>query len=303
MAPTAHATVQDRWVDTTRWLISIPPGSSGARVLVTFPLSHFCEKARWALDHAGLSYCEFGYAPAVHKLAVQAHGSSTAPLLLGEQTLRQSTDVLRFADRACPRGRGLYPAQRGARHEIEQVIAQLDRTLGPQTRVWFYSWALEDPRRLYDWASRGLCPQQRLLLRMLSARIAILIANSVNITERSREEARERIDEQLCMVSARLADGRRYLGGDSFGAADLTFAALAGVLVCAPGYGGTRLALPPMPVELAPQILAWRTTPAGQLALRLYREHRARPCDAQAAEHATPREAGPSPPAHLLQAP
>jgi len=32
-----------------------------------------------------------------------------------------------------------------------------------------------------------------------------------------------------------------------------------------------------MPDELAPEILAWRATAAGQLALRLYREHRTRP--------------------------
>jgi glutathione S-transferase len=72
-----------------------------------------------------------------------------------------------------------------------------------------------------------------------------------------------------------LADGRRYLAGHSFGAADLTFAALCGPVLHPPGYGGTRLTLPPMPDELAPQICAWRATPAGQHALRVYREHRA----------------------------
>jgi glutathione S-transferase len=264
-------------VKTTRWVISVPPRYEGVRVLVTFPLSHFCEKARWALDHASLSYTEAGYAPAVHKIAVESHGSKTVPLLVGEQTLRQSTDILRFADRAGPRERRIYPAERAARHEIEQVVARLDVTLGIQARLWWYSWLLPDPRRLYEWTSRGLSPQQRLLLRILSPRIAILIAKNLDITERTREEARERIDEELGMVSATLADGRRYLGGDRFGAADLTFAALAGLLVCAPRYGGARLTLPPLPAEIEPQILAWRATPAGQLALRLYREHRAPP--------------------------
>jgi glutathione S-transferase len=276
MTQTAHGT-QDKWVNTTRWVISVPPRYDGVRVLVTFPLSHFCEKARWALDHASLSYSEHGYAPAVHKIAVKSHGSRTVPLLVGEQTLRESTDILRFADRAGPRERSIYPAGRAAQQEIEQVIARLDLTLGRQARLWWYSWLVVDPRRLYEWASCGLSSQQRMLLRILSPRIAILIATSLHITKRTRDEARERIDEELCMVSATLADGRRYLGGDTFGAADLTFAALAGLLVCAPGYGGTRLTLPPLPAELAPQILAWRATPAGQLALRLYREHRAPP--------------------------
>ena len=51
-----------------------------------------------------------------------------------------------------------------------------------------------------------------------------------------------------------------------------------------PGYGGARLSLPPMPDELVPQINAWRTTPAGQLAMRVYRDHRA--------AAAAPREVG-----------
>jgi glutathione S-transferase len=276
MTQTAHGT-QDRWVNTSRWVISVPPRYQGVRVLVTFPLSHFCEKARWALDHASLSYSELGYAPALHKIAVQSHGASTVPLLVGEQTLHQSTDILRFANRTGSRERSIYPAERAARQEIEELVARLDVTLGPQARLWWYSWLVTDPRRLYEWASRGLSSQQRLLLRILSPRIAMLIATRFCITKRTRDEARERIDEELCMVSAALADGRRYLGGDRFGAADLTFAALAGLLVCAPGYGGARLTLPPLPAELAPQILAWRATPAGQLALRLYREHRVPP--------------------------
>jgi glutathione S-transferase len=285
MPTSAPDTIQDRWVATTRWLIapSVPAGHRGVGTLITFPLSHFCEKARWALDDAGLGYRELGYAPGVHKHAVRRHGSRTVPLLVGEQTLRESTDILSFADRARSRGRALHPADGDARREIERVVERLDLTLGPDVRLWFYAWALADPRRLYEWGSCGLCPRQRLLLRVLSARIAILIAHSQKLTERSAEEARERIDEELAGVSAMLADGRRYLGGDSFGAADLSFAALAGIAVCAPGYGGTRLRLPPMPDELAPQIHAWRATPAGQLALRLYREHRLQPCEAPAA--------------------
>ena len=70
------------------------------------------------------------------------------------------------------------------------------------------------------------------------------------------------------MVSAKLADGRRYLAGDRFGAADLTFAALAGPALLPPGYGGRRFIAPPLPKQLEPQIRAWRATPAGRHALR-----------------------------------
>jgi glutathione S-transferase len=242
--------------------------------LITFPLSNFCEKARWALDHAGVTFREHGYPPAIHKLAVLPHRGSSVPLLVATPTQRQSTDILALADRACRAGDELYPTAPDARHETDELIARWDADLGPQARVWFYGWALAEPRRLRAWASCGLPRRQRALLNPLAGRIAAVIASRLGVDEHSAAQARDRIDEELGHVSAKLADGRRYLAGDRFGAADLTFAALTGPILLPPGYGGGRFMTPPMPKQLEPQIAAWRATTAGQHALRMYRDHR-----------------------------
>jgi glutathione S-transferase len=72
-----------------------------------------------------------------------------------------------------------------------------------------------------------------------------------------------------------LADGRRYLVGDRFSAADLTFAALAGPMVVPAEY---TVALPQpghaMPHELLRIVERAREHPAGRHALRMFREHR-----------------------------
>jgi glutathione S-transferase len=244
--------------------------------LITFPFSHFCEKARWALDHAGVAYRERGYPPAVHKLALLPHRGSSVPLLLGNPTLRQSTDILGLADRACGEDHPLYPTDRDGRREADELIARLDDILGREARRWFYAWALAKPRRLRAWGACGLPRRQRALLNVLASRIAALIAGRLDVNPRTGARARELIDEELEHISARLSDGRRYLGGDRFGAADLTFAALTGPILLPPGYGGGRFLVPPLPGQLAPQILAWRSTPAGRHALRMYRDHRLR---------------------------
>ena len=252
----------------------MPSQGDAPVTLITFPLSHFCEKARWALDHAGVAYRERGYPPAIHKLAVLPRGGATVPLLVGERTLRESTDIVRFADGARSRGRPLYPAADGARRETDELVARLDGVLGPEARRWFYAWALAEPRRLRTWGSCGLPRRQRALLSALAVPIAALIAGRLDVDERTGALARDRIDEELDAVSATLADGRRYLAGDGFGAADLTFAALTGPVLLPPGYGGGRFIPPPVPKQLEPQIRAWRATRAGQHALRMYREHR-----------------------------
>lgn len=72
------------------------------------------------------------------------------------------------------------------------------------------------------------------------------------------------------VIGERLGDGRPYLFGDRFTAADLTFAALA-----APAVYTVPL---PEPPDLAPHTAAlverFRGHPAGQFALRMFREER-----------------------------
>jgi glutathione S-transferase len=77
-------------------------------------------------------------------------------------------------------------------------------------------------------------------------------------------------------VAERLADGRRYLCGERFTAADLTFAALAAPAIVPPEYS---VALPQpesLPPHLASKLRAFREHPAGAFGLRLFREERRR---------------------------
>ena len=87
------------------------------------------------------------------------------------------------------------------------------------------------------------------------------------------------IDRVFEDIAARLAGGRRYLVGDRFTAADLTLAALAAPALLPAGYG-VRL---PEPSGTSPAIaelvLRLRASPAGEHALRMYREHRRGPTE------------------------
>ncbi len=54
-----------------------------APLLVTIPISHYCEKARWALDRAGIAYREQPHIQLIHIAAARrAGGGRTVPVLV-----------------------------------------------------------------------------------------------------------------------------------------------------------------------------------------------------------------------------
>ena len=77
-------------------------------------------------------------------------------------------------------------------------------------------------------------------------------------------------------VAELLADGRPYLCGERFGAADLTFAALSAAVLVPPEYG---VALPQpdvLPAGMATLVERAHAHPAGRYALAVFATHRAR---------------------------
>jgi glutathione S-transferase len=69
-------------------------------------------------------------------------------------------------------------------------------------------------------------------------------------------------------------DGRRYLAGDQFTAADLTFAALSAPVTLPPEYAGFIIAFEELPAVARSLVARYRDTPAGAFALRIYADHR-----------------------------
>lgn len=70
--------------------------------LITIPPSHYCEKARWALETAGVDFREERHPPLLHLRSVRAAGGRhSTPVLRGRGVVvTDSTDILGHLQRA-----------------------------------------------------------------------------------------------------------------------------------------------------------------------------------------------------------
>lgn len=243
--------------------------------LYTIGFSHFCEKARWALDHAELDYVERDNAAVFHAAANRLAGAKrTVPALVTPAgVLCESSEIVRFADEHLPAARRLFPVEPELRAEVERWVARFDRTLGPATRRVFYFLQFPDRARTRALLSSTGPAWQRRLVRLLAPAMQAAMARAMRIDAEGARRSQAAFEAVFAEVAAALADGRRYLVGDRFTAADLTFAALAGPAVPAPEYG-----FPLDESALAPAVQAWReqngTTPAGRFACELFAQER-----------------------------
>jgi glutathione S-transferase len=197
--------------------------------LYTFTLSHFCEKARWGLDRAGLAYKEVILLPGFHRRRLRRlrAGKRVPVLTAGDRVIVGSSQILDFVDDqgGAPPLLSSDPALRAEALEWERFI---DREVGETLRLVLYYYALHNPRPLVGAWSRGGPFWAPVLYRLILPRAVHQVKRLLDINPDSARRDERRLHHAFQVLDQRLAT-RRFLVGDTFGRADLTLAAL-----CAP---------------------------------------------------------------------
>ena len=252
------------------------PDTLAPAILITIPLSHYCEKARWALDRAALPYREAPHVPLLHRWATRRNGGTGVPLLVqGDRRWTDSTDILVHAD-AFRGGGVLYPQDAALRREVDRLEELFDAQLGPNARRWAYEHLLPDARLLRSLWSREAPGIETLLLPLIIPIARRLIRSGYKVTPESAQRSLNKVRDVFGQVDRHLSDGRRFLVGDCFTAADLSFAALAAPVLFPAECRAVLPALDAVPVAMRDEVLKCRDTMAGQFALRLYGAERGR---------------------------
>lgn len=216
--------------------------------LYQFPVSHFCEKVRWAMDYKGLHYETVDLMPGRHMRKVRSLAAETSvPLLVdGGLKVQGSAAIVDYLEREYPQ-HSLTPTAAKDQQRARQWEQRLDDETGPDVRLLCYHYLLQQPSLIIPM----LCHRQPWytgwLLRLGFGKVENGMRRWMRINERTANAAQKRLQSTLQDLGQAYQDGR-FLAGSTFSRADITAAALL-----APLFQPQQFDLPwpqSMPAEL-----------------------------------------------------
>ncbi len=243
--------------------------------LLVIGSSHYCEKSRWSLQKAGISFAEEGHAPFFHIRPVRAAGGTrTTPVLVAEDGVYgDSVDIsgwIQSHPQASWRPYGDRPEHRA---EIERIERELGRKMGVLTRILMYQEMLPHKAIVLRSLAHQTPPHEVEWVRRLYPVFSMLIRRGLGVSAHSAQRAHDAILGIFEEVERQAAG--EFLVGDTLSIADITLAALAAPVLLPEQYGASSLPmLTELPGHVQDTIGRFRQTACGQRALRLYATHR-----------------------------
>ena len=243
-------------------------------ILYIFNISHYCEKARWALDHFGIAHQAQHVMVGTHRRIARKlgarHGSvpflhTAEGVVAGSSAIIDWGESRRAAD--APSLAGDDPQQARA------IEKRLDDIAGVHVRRFYYSDALtSDPASVRPLFSNGLPLWQRIAVTLAWPKVVAMMIKGMDLGPAQGQESRAILEGELAWLDGLLADGRPFLAGAQFSRADITAASLLAPLVAPkehPVYASVVF-----PPALATTIVAWAHRPTMRWVRQTYATRR-----------------------------
>jgi glutathione S-transferase len=239
-----------------------------------FPISHFNEKVRWALDWKGIPHVRRALGATYLPRALLASGQARLPILfLDGRAVADSTRIIAELEARRP-DPPLYPADRDACRRALALEDFLDEELGPAIRTALLGPVFErDPAAAIDVLTTGMAPGNASMMRVAGPVFRAFYRSRHAINAATIAASRGQIAAALDRIE-REVQPSGYLVGDRFSVADLTAAAMLAIFARPP-----EMQYPParaMPPEVTAYVDTLQTRPALAWARETYRRHRGR---------------------------
>ena len=242
-------------------------------VLWHIEISHFNEKARWALDYKGIPHELRTPTPGLHRLTAlrltRGKHDRLPVMELEGRRIGDSTAIIAALEDYKPEP-ALYPADPADRQRTLALEDYFDEELAARVRRLLFTYAFKDPEATVEAAlPQAAGTARRTLMRALLPIARPIVRRDYDANEAASADAREGIVAAMDRLEGELgASG--YLVGDEFSVADLTAAALFTPLL-APKERPYAL---PLPAALAGFREELEARPGGEWVTEIYARHR-----------------------------
>ena len=193
--------------------------------LYEFAISHYCEKAKWALHYRKIPHRAILLTPGFHTRILRKFARETSVPVIrhGSRVVQGSGEILSYLE-TLSRERPLTPEGSGKGEALE-LERYLDEEIGGTLRLFVYHHILPKTG-----LARSLLLQRspfiaKFLYFFIFPWIRKKMIQKMNLNAEVAVAARERLSAALHRLDGMLAD-RDYLVGGRFSRADLTAAAL-----------------------------------------------------------------------------
>lgn len=239
-----------------------------------FPMSHFNEKVRWALDFKDIPHTRIPYMPGPHagKIKKLSGQEQTPVVRFGDgDVLAGSTDIILELEKRFPEP-ALLPADGALRQQVMAIVERFDGDIAVKERRSLFVHLIEEPDYLCAMFSRGQTPVKRFVYRRMLPLVKGAMRRKMDIHPEALEEGVALTREAFDFVAEKSA-ATGYLSGDRFSIADLTAAAILAPSVDVPHPDMKR------PEPVVPRVQAYLDQfvdhPGAAWVRTMYQRHRA----------------------------
>jgi len=204
-------------------------------ILWHLEISHYNEKARWALDYKGVAHVRRAVTPGLQELtARRLRAGRTVPVLeVNGRAIGDSTRIIEEIERRWPEP-PLYPADPQERRAALELEDYFDEQSGPHARRVLFSDNLAEPETFLA-MFYGADRRRIGLLETLTPLFCEVVKRRYRIRPETVEESREKVRAAFDKLEADVGPSG-YLVGESFTVADLTAASILGLIVVPPEF-------------------------------------------------------------------
>ncbi len=205
--------------------------------LYQFPISHYCEKIRWALEYKNIEYKKVNLLPGLHaKKANKLTSNSSLPILVHDKkVINESSEIISYLDQAFPEN-SLTPDDQNLKQEAMQWEQFADEELGSDVRRVCYNTLLNHPDIITPYFTENGPWYGKLYMKVTFPKLSQTMRKLMKLDDTTVIQINQRLSQAIEKAHTHIKD-KEFFVGNSFTRADLAVASLLAPLCKAKNYG------------------------------------------------------------------